>query len=116
MPNQFSRRAEHSLEEHFGRALMAEENLLLAKVTGELGAGLTDRLISMIVGSHESKNAGHEVSLLRLDQVLRRIGLRRSKTYALVAAGLFPAPIKIAGTRVSAWRSDSVDRWIAEQV
>lgn len=58
------------------------------------------------------------ISLLRLDAVKSRTGLGRSKIYDLIAASprRFPAPIHIAGTRVSAWPSDAIDRWIAAQV
>jgi len=55
------------------------------------------------------------VSLLRLPQVLERVGLRRSAWYALVADGKAPQAIKI-GTRAVCWASDSIDRWIADKI
>jgi prophage regulatory protein len=50
-------------------------------------------------------------SLLRLPQVIARVGLRRSSLYRRVAEGTFPAPIKL-GARAVAWDSLSVDEWI----
>lgn len=53
--------------------------------------------------------------LLRLPQVKLRTGLSRSELYRRIAAGTFPAPIKI-GERASAWSSAEVERWIAERI
>jgi len=55
------------------------------------------------------------VSLLRLPEVLSRVGLRRSAWYALVAEGKAPPSIKI-GSRAVCWSSDSIDRWIADKI
>lgn len=52
--------------------------------------------------------------LLTLDKVTERIGFKRSKIYAMVAAGTFPAPIKIGAA--ARWPSDKIDAWIADQV
>lgn len=49
-------------------------------------------------------------SLLRLQGVMDRTGFKRSKLYALAAAGRFPKPIKIEGCSV--WRASEVDAWI----
>lgn len=55
-----------------------------------------------------------DFSLLRLPDVARLTGLRRSSIYALVARGQFPRPVKL--TRVaSAWRSDELAAWIASR-
>jgi prophage regulatory protein len=55
-------------------------------------------------------------SLLRLEAVKARTGLGRSMLYAMIADGRFPGPIHITGTRISAWPSSAVDRWIAAQI
>ncbi len=52
-----------------------------------------------------------DVRLLRLPDVLRRVGLSRSTVYALAADGRFPAPVRLS-PRTSAWRSDDVQAWI----
>ncbi len=61
-------------------------------------------------------NTGSGVSLLRLGAVKERTGLGRTVLYDLIGRGDFPAPIHVAGTRVSAWPSHLVDRWIAAQI
>ena len=53
--------------------------------------------------------------LLRLPAVLERVGLRRSRLYELVAAGRFPAPVKLSN-RAIAWPSDEVDAWIRQRI
>ncbi|WP_323926399.1 helix-turn-helix transcriptional regulator [Aeromonas caviae] len=53
--------------------------------------------------------------LLRIKPVLAKTGLSRSTMYALIAAGRFPAPVKLSA-RCSAWPSDQVDAWIAARI
>jgi prophage regulatory protein len=50
--------------------------------------------------------------LLRLPQVLARVGLKTTRLYQLCGDGTFPAPIRI-GKRAVAWDSAEVDSWIA---
>lgn len=53
--------------------------------------------------------------LLRLPRVKERTGLARTTIYKMVAAGTFPAPIKIgAGTTV--WVSSEIDAWIQARI
>lgn len=54
------------------------------------------------------------MNMLRLPQVLARTGLSRSTTYAMVAAGEFPKPVKL-GRRAIGWIETEVDDWIAER-
>lgn len=56
-----------------------------------------------------------QVQILRLPRVIERVGMRRSSIYAAVAAGTFPAPVKL-GARSVGWPSDQVDRWIQERI
>ena len=51
-------------------------------------------------------------SLLRLEEVQRRTGYKRSSLYAKVASGEFPAPVDLGGGRGIAWREDLVSTWI----
>jgi prophage regulatory protein len=53
--------------------------------------------------------------LLRLPDVLERVGLRRSRLYDLVADGRFPTPVKL-GDRAVAWPADEVDDWIRAKI
>ena len=53
--------------------------------------------------------------LERLPQVKARTGLSRSELYRRMAAGDFPAPIKL-GERASAWNAVEVDSWITARI
>ena len=55
-----------------------------------------------------------EQRLLRLAEVLARIGMRRSWLYKEMAAGRFPQCIKVG--RASAWGSDVIAAYIAAAV
>lgn len=54
-------------------------------------------------------------SLLRLPEVSRRVGIKRSAIYALIERGEFPPPVRL-GARVSAWPSDEIDAWVAARI
>jgi prophage regulatory protein len=52
-------------------------------------------------------------TLLRLNDVMKRVPLRRTAIYAAIKAGTFPAPVKIGGANgASAWRVDELDAWL----
>lgn len=53
--------------------------------------------------------------LLRLPQVQARAGLSRSELYRRIAAGTFPAPVKL-GERASAWPESEVSAWCAARI
>jgi len=53
--------------------------------------------------------------LLRLPQVMDRVGLRKSSIYHLVKLGQFPQPIRL-GLRCSAWSSHAVDQWVRARI
>lgn len=55
------------------------------------------------------------LTLLRLHEVCRRTGKKRSSIYRDIAAGIFPAPVKL-GERASAWPEHEVNAWIAERI
>ncbi|BCL75671.1 hypothetical protein JHS3_14070 [Jeongeupia sp. HS-3] len=54
-------------------------------------------------------------SLLRLPEVNKRTALSRSSIYAAIAAGTFPAPVRLGGNSV-AWVSSEIDAWIGERI
>lgn len=70
--------------------------------------------------SDQSKHGEHEKSLvphktrciLRLPEVQRRTGYKRTHIYNLMKLGQFPQSFKI-GIRAIGWDSDEVDRWVA---
>lgn len=51
--------------------------------------------------------------LLRLPDVERMVGMKRSTIYSRISAGRFPEPEK-NGARISAWRESDVRAWMAE--
>lgn len=52
--------------------------------------------------------------LLRMPQVLERVGLKKTVVYERIKAGTFPKPIKLGSA--SAWPDNEVEAWIAQQV
>jgi prophage regulatory protein len=59
---------------------------------------------------HAVDPAFHAQRLLRLPDVSKMVGLRRSAIYQYVAEGRFPAPIRI-GIRSVRWRMADVLAW-----
>ena len=56
-----------------------------------------------------------ETRLMRLPQVIERLGVGHSTLYRLVADDpTFPRPVKV-GRKVVAWRSDLLEEWIVRQ-
>ena len=62
-----------------------------------------------------SIEVGKTLALLRLPEVCRRTGKKRSSIYREISAGAFPAPVKL-GERASAWPEHEIDAWIAERI
>jgi prophage regulatory protein len=50
--------------------------------------------------------------ILRREEVLRLIGLKKSALYELMAQGHFPRPMKL-GERAVGWRAGDVAAWLA---
>lgn len=59
------------------------------------------------------KNEG-DLALLRLSDVLDRVGLRKTKVYALIKEGTFPRPITRFG--VSLWVNTEINAYIQQLV
>jgi prophage regulatory protein len=51
--------------------------------------------------------------LLRMPDVIKRVGLSRSSIYAAIREGLFPAPISLLGKRSVAFHEHMVEEWIS---
>ncbi len=64
---------------------------------------------------HDTPSTPRAEQLLRLPDVLTRVGLRRSAIYAAVHAGTFPRPVAIS-PRARAWSSSSIDAWIHDRI
>ena len=56
---------------------------------------------------------GHKI--LRLPDVIERVGFSRSSIYAFVDNGTFPMPVQI-GIRAVGWLDSDVDDWISDRI
>ena len=57
--------------------------------------------------------------LLRVGDVSHLVGLSRSRIYALVSEGLFPAPIRLNAAverSATAWVEGEIQAWIEERI
>ena len=52
---------------------------------------------------------------IRLPEVIKRTGYRRTSIYEKIALGTFPTPVHL-GPRAVAWISSEIDQWIDERV
>lgn len=53
----------------------------------------------------------HEDKILRLPQVMARVGLKKSAIYKMIGNGEFPKQVKL-GTHASGWMESDIQRWI----
>lgn len=53
--------------------------------------------------------------ILRLPDVIHRVGFSRSTIYDLVSKGRFPAPVRI-GIRAVGWLDTDINDWITQQI
>lgn len=54
--------------------------------------------------------------ILRLPQVIERVGLSTATIYRRMAAGQFPRSVNLGSSRTIGWRESEVNAWIASQV
>ena len=57
-----------------------------------------------------------ETYLIKLPEVMRRTGLSRSQTYALIKQAKFPKQISLTGERSSAWIVSEIQEWIQNRI
>jgi prophage regulatory protein len=55
------------------------------------------------------------LAILRLKQVVARVGRSRSSIYADVKTGAFPSPIRI-GSRSVGWLEHEISDWLSRQI
>lgn len=51
--------------------------------------------------------------LIELDEVMSQSGMKKTKLYAEIKAGRFPAPVKLGAS--SRWSQQLVQSWVAAQ-
>lgn len=81
--------------------------LLNSKRPTEQGAPLTPSPLPTVLAD---RPAPPQRALLRLSEVVEVLGMARSRIYALIAQGRFPAPLRI-GARSVRWSAESLDAW-----
>jgi len=59
--------------------------------------------------------APQPLQLLRLPEVVRLTGLKRSQIYLLQSRGTFPKCIKL-GKRAAAWVAGEINSWVADRI
>lgn len=67
------------------------------------------------INSVTTEKQSDDLRLIRLAEVMRKIGMGRTWVYAKVADGTFPQPINFGG-RAVAWVESEVDAWIRSQI
>ena len=50
-------------------------------------------------------------TILRMPEIIERIGISRAQVYALISCGEFPRPIRI-GKRAVGWMETDIQAWI----
>ncbi|WP_349569317.1 AlpA family transcriptional regulator [Azotobacter salinestris] len=65
--------------------------------------------------ANSTSTTTNERRIIRLPEVERRTGFKRSHLYNLMKEGRFPKAIKL-GLRAVGWDSLAVDRWISERL
>ena len=62
-------------------------------------------------------NQGHQTGrIIRMNELVHKIGYAKSTIYGLVKDGRFPAPFKLVPNgRAMGWFEDSVNQWLKEQ-
>ena len=57
----------------------------------------------------------HNANILRLPEVMQRVGLKRASIYLHMAQGKFPKQIHL-GDRAVGWLEPEIDAWLAVRV
>ena len=55
-----------------------------------------------------------ESRILRISEVLDRIGVSKATLYRMVRRGDFPKQCRLGGGRIAGWHSQDVDAWFAQ--
>lgn len=50
-------------------------------------------------------------AIIRIEELEKRIGVRKSSIYALIRRGEFPAPVQLLD-RASGWLDSDIDAWL----
>ena len=88
---------------------------LSTEVLPRLGFGaIVPRKVGEILQTSQYKGANimdYSKKLLKLQQVIERVGQSKSTIYRGMDAGVFPRPVKL-GSRMVRWLSDDIDDYL----
>jgi prophage regulatory protein len=63
----------------------------------------------------EVESGMEEDRFLRIEEVMKRVGIKRTAIYGMVALGTFPKPIKLS-KKAARWSNNEISAWIAEHL
>ena len=67
------------------------------------------------IQTHDHQHPHTPIRILRLPDVMDRVGICRASIYQHMAAGLFPKTIPL-GARSVGWLEHEIDAWLAAQI
>jgi prophage regulatory protein len=67
------------------------------------------------VASPASCTFNQSINILRLPDVIKRVGLKRASIYLHIGKGTFPKPIAL-GPRAVGWIEHEIDAWLAMRI
>ncbi len=62
-----------------------------------------------------ASDSPRKIRILRLPDVMARVGLKHSSIYQYISDGNFPRPVSL-GSRAVGWIECEIDSWLAERI
>lgn len=87
------------------------EDLLRKELAERHNSPSPDNPQPIPISTPKLEQPNSSLHILRLPDLERKIGLRKSQIYGLMAAGQFPPAIKLTA-RVSGWLEHEIDNWL----
>lgn len=74
----------------------------------------TNHALRIINGDQGIPESCKMDQVMRMKDVVKKIGLCRATIYAMISRGEFPRPIRI-GERATGWRESELEAWLASR-